>query len=85
MEKSTVSALIVAGAGVLGAMVQVLVLRAAKRKRAISEAELEERMDRFDEEHGGTGTQGADDLGGVGESGGDEQGASGESEGGEEK
>lgn len=65
MERSTVSALIVAGAGVLGAMVQVLVLRAAKKKRAITEAELEERMERFDGEHGGDGKPRADESDGA--------------------
>jgi hypothetical protein len=53
MEKHTISALIVAGAGVLGAVVQVLVLRAAKKGRLERErAESEERQRAFDEAHG---------------------------------
>ena len=39
MEKSTISALIVAGAGVVGGLFQVLVLRAAKKKREASDYE----------------------------------------------
>jgi hypothetical protein len=53
MEKSTISALIVAGAGMVGAILQVLVLRAAKKKRTEEQqAQSEERMRQFDEEHG---------------------------------
>lgn len=53
MEKSTVSALIIAGAGVLVAALQVFVLRAAKRKRMKErEPESEERMRQFDSDHG---------------------------------
>ncbi len=44
MEKSTIRALIVAGATVLGGILQVLALRAAKkRKRREAEAAQEER------------------------------------------
>jgi len=53
MEKSTISALIVAGAGVLVAVFQVFVLRAAKRKRMKErEPEHEGRMRQFDSDHG---------------------------------
>ena len=52
MEKSTVSALIIAGAGVLVAALQVFVLRAAKRKRSKDQAGSEERMRQFDSDHG---------------------------------
>ena len=53
MEKHTISALIVAGAGVVGAVFQVVVLRAAKRKKAEKdEVESEERRRAFDAEHG---------------------------------
>ena len=53
MEKSTISALVVAGGGVLAAVVQVFVLRAAKRKRTKErEPELENRMRQFDSDHG---------------------------------
>ena len=39
MEKSTASALLIAGAGVLTACMQVFVFRAVKRKRAATEEE----------------------------------------------
>ena len=53
MEKSTISALVVAGGGVLAAAFQVFVLRAAKRKRMKERApESEERMHQFDSDHG---------------------------------
>lgn len=52
MEKSTVSALIIAGGGVLVAVLQVFVLRAAKRKRSKDKAESEDRMRQFDSDHG---------------------------------
>lgn len=53
MEKSTISALVVAGGGVLAAVVQVFVLRAAKRKRMKErEPEPENRMRQFDSDHG---------------------------------
>lgn len=48
MEKSTVSALIVAGAGMLTAIFQVLVMRAVKRKREAEDGTLEERMRKID-------------------------------------
>ena len=52
MEKSTISALVVAGGGVLAAVVQVFVLRATKRKRMKErEPESEERMHQFDSDH----------------------------------
>ena len=53
MEKSTISALVVAGGGVLAAVFQVFALRAAKRRRMKEgEPESEERMRQFDSEHG---------------------------------
>ena len=53
MEKSTISALVVAGGGVLAAVFQVFALRAAKRKRMKErEPESEERMRQFDSDHG---------------------------------
>ena len=53
MEKSTISALVVAGGGVLVAVFQVFVLRAAKRKRMKErEPESEERIRQFDSDHG---------------------------------
>ena len=53
MEKSTVSALIVAGAGVVGGVFQALVLRAARKKRLEEqEAGSQERRRRFDTDHG---------------------------------
>jgi len=53
MEKQTISALILAGAGVAGALVQVFVLRAAKKGRLEKErAESEGRQREFDEAHG---------------------------------
>ena len=53
MEKHTVSALIVAGAGVLGAVGQVLVLRTVKKKKAEeAEAASEEKLRAFDAAHG---------------------------------
>ena len=39
MERSTISALIVAGAAVVGGLFQALVLRAAKKKREASDYE----------------------------------------------
>jgi hypothetical protein len=39
VEKHTISALIVAGATVIGAVVQVLVVRVSKRKRAAGRTE----------------------------------------------
>ena len=52
MEKSTVSALIVVGAGILVAVLRVFVFRAVKRKRLMKEKESEERMRQFDSDHG---------------------------------
>ena len=53
MEKSTISALVVAGGGVLAAAFQVFVLGAAKRKRMKErEPESEERIRQFDSDHG---------------------------------
>ena len=53
MEKSTISALIAAGGGILVAVFKVFVLRAAKRKRMREGApESEERMRQFDSDHG---------------------------------
>lgn len=53
MEKSTISALVVAGAGVVGAIFQALVLRAAKRKKMKEgEEKLGEQMREFDSNHG---------------------------------
>jgi hypothetical protein len=43
MEKSTISALIIAGATVAGGILQALALRAAKRKRRIDQAEETDR------------------------------------------
>ena len=56
MEKSTISALLAAGGGVVVAMMRVLVLRAAKRKRALEETGREERERLFDSEHESDGT-----------------------------
>jgi len=53
MEKSTVSALIIAGGGVLAPAFQVFVLRAARRKRMKErEPKSEERIRQFDSDHG---------------------------------
>ena len=53
MEKSTVSGLIVAGATVVGAVVQVLVLGAVKRRKAKGVGpDRKRRMDEFDAAHG---------------------------------
>ena len=53
MEKSTMSALVVAGGVVLAGIFQALALRAAKRKRLEKEQkESEERMRQFDSGHG---------------------------------
>ena len=53
MEKSTISALVVAGGGVLVAVFQAFALRAAKRKRMTErEPEQEGRMRQFDSDHG---------------------------------
>ena len=56
MEKSTISALVIAGGTVVAAVVQVLVLRAAKRKRALEETDREERERLFDSAHESGGT-----------------------------
>ena len=53
MEKSTISALIVAGAAVVGGLFQALVLRAAKKKREASE--YEKRTGLADADDGSTG------------------------------
>jgi hypothetical protein len=53
MEKSTISALVVAGGGVLVGVFQAFALRAAKRKRLKERGpESEERMRQFDSDHG---------------------------------
>ena len=53
MEKSTISALVVAGGAVLATVFQAVALRAAKRKRGREhEPELEDRMRQFDLDHG---------------------------------
>ena len=55
MEKSTISALIVAGAAVVGGLFQALVLRAAKKKRAAEASEYEKRTGLADPDGGSTG------------------------------
>ena len=53
MEKSTISALVVAGGAVLATVFQAFALRAAKRKRMKErEPESEERIHQFDSDHG---------------------------------
>jgi hypothetical protein len=53
MEKSTVPALIVAGATLIGALVQAMVLIAVKRKKAEGAgSDRERRMRDFDAAHG---------------------------------
>lgn len=55
MEKSTVSALIVAGAAVVGGLFQAVVLRAAKKKREAEARDYEERTGLTDPDAGSSG------------------------------
>ena len=55
MEKSTISALIVAGAAVVGGLFQALVLRAAKKKREAESSDYEKRTGLVDADDGSTG------------------------------